>query len=242
MKLHPFRPTLLLRRPLSSPLRTQATHISPPPPSQPPLHLVRRLAAPITSFFIFYGASQRAHPWLTQIATTTTINTLGDLNAQLLFPASPDAEYDYTRTGRMTLTGALLAIPVNAWYTRISYRFLTLPKKLAIFLRVALSQAIFTPIFLVSFFGVQGALEAKSLDEIKEKIWTTGPRAWRDGLVLWPAVSTVNFALVPLEYRALLGGVASLGWNTWLSYLNSRTKAQMEVQEVVAGAPVVAEV
>ncbi|KAI5848927.1 hypothetical protein BZA05DRAFT_317883, partial [Tricharina praecox] len=175
----------------------------------------------ITSFFVFYGASQRAHPWLTQIATSTTINTLGDLNAQLLFPTSADASYDYARTGRMALTGSLLAIPVNAWYTRISYRFLTLPRKLAIFLRVALSQAVFTPVFLVAFFGVQGLLEAKSLHDISEKILTTGPRAWRDGLVLWPAVSTVNFALVPIEYRALVGGVASLGWNTWLSYLNS---------------------
>lgn len=220
----------------------RATHTSPPPSSLPPVRIFRRLAAPVASFFFFYGASQRAHPWITQIATSTTINSLGDLNAQLLFPASPDAEYDYTRTSRMALTGALLAIPVNTWYTRISYCFMTLPNKLAIFLRVGLSQAIFTPIFLVAFFGVQGTLESKSLGEIKEKMTTTGPRAWRDGLVLWPAVSTVNFALVPIEYRALVGGVASLGWNTWLSYLNSKNKRAVEVQEVVAGAPVVMEV
>ncbi|KAF8537590.1 hypothetical protein BDD12DRAFT_846175 [Trichophaea hybrida] len=144
----------------------------------------------------------------------------------------------------MTLTGALLAIPVNTWYTRISYCFSTLPRMAAVALQVGLSQAIFTPFFLIAFFGVQGTLEGRTMQEIKEKIVGTGSRAWRDGLVLWPAVSTVNFALVPLEYRALVGGVASLGWNTWLSYLNSRAGkvVAMEEEEVVVvagGAPVV---
>ena len=108
---------------------------------------------------------------------------------------------------------------------------------------MGLSQAIFTPFFLVAFFGVQGALEGRTVQEIRDKIVGTGPSAWRDGLMLWPAVSTVNFALVPLEYRALVGGVASLGWNTWLSYLNSRAGkvAAREAEEVVVtgGAPVV---
>jgi protein Mpv17 len=143
----------------------------------------------------------------------------------------------------MTLTGALLAIPVNTWYTRISYCFGTLPRAAAVALQVGLSQAIFTPFFLVAFFGVQGALEGRTVQEIRDKIMGTGPSAWRDGLMLWPAVSTVNFALVPLEYRALVGGVASLGWNTWLSYLNSRAGkvAAREAEEVVVtgGAPVV---
>lgn len=48
---------------------------------------------------------------------------------------------------------------------------------------------------------------------------------------------------MPIEYRALVGGVASLGWNTWLSYLNSRQGLVVEEEAAVVGAPaVVAEV
>jgi hypothetical protein len=243
MPLH--RPLLLLRR-CRIPQLSFRRHVSTTPTPAPPQQrsLVRRLAAPITTFLAFYGASQRAHPWITQIATSTTINALGDANAQLLSP-SPSG-YDPLRTLRMVLTGAALAIPVNAWYTRISYCFTTLPHMAAVLVRVALSQAIFTPVFLVGFFTVQGVLEGKSSADIVDKVQNTGPRAWRDGLVLWPAVSTLNFAVVPLEYRALVGGVASLGWNTWLSYLNAReglAKAGVAPsEEIVAGAPMVAEV
>lgn len=211
----------------------------------------------------FYGASQRAHPWLTQIATSTSINALGDANAQLLFPPPPGTRsppspsesqsqsqshsYDLHRTARMVATGAALAIPVNAWYTRISLCFGGLPRAVAVALQVGLSQAVFTPVFLAGFFGVQGALEGRSWTQVRDKILTTGPRAWRDGLVLWPAVSTLNFAVVPLEYRALVGAVASLGWNSWLSYLNSRQPVQAlsvasaDGAVVAAGAPLVVE-
>ncbi|KAI5821212.1 hypothetical protein BZA77DRAFT_298945 [Pyronema omphalodes] len=229
-----FRLTLrpYLRR---SPCRRTTTIATPPPPP-PARSLLRRLAAPVTGFIAFYGTSQRAHPWITQIATSTSINALGDANAQLLF-SSADTPYDYFRTFRMVATGALLAIPVNSWYTRISYCFTTLPHMAAVLLRVGLSQAIFTPFFLVGFFGFQGLMEGKSPQGIREKIETTGPRAWRDGLVVWPFVSTLNFAVVPLEYRALVGGVASLGWNTWLSFLNAKKKVVEDT--VIGGAPVV---
>lgn len=46
--------------------------------------------------------------------------------------------------------------------------------------------------------------------------------AWGDSLKFWPIVGMVNFWFVPLEFRALLGGMAGLCWGTWLSYLNSR--------------------
>lgn len=173
---------------------------------------------------------------------------MGDANAQLLFPPTPSddgepARYDYQRTARMVATGGILAIPTNTWYTRISYAFTTMPYAVGVAMRVALSQAVFTPLYLFGFFSVQGALQGKSLEEIEEKIRGTGPRAWRDGLVVWPAVSTLNFAVVPIEYRALVGGVVSLGWNTWLSYLNARTPtgaaAAAGEDKVVAAVPMV---
>lgn len=239
-----LRPTL---RPSAFPRLIRRTHSAPTPPAPPsaPRRLARQLFAPVAGFFAFYGASQRAHPWITQIITSTTIHALGDANAQLLFPAEDGADgaYDVARTARMVATGGALAIPTNSFYTRISYCFTRMPAAAGIALRVALSQAVFTPLYLVGFFSIQGVLEGHSAAQIEAKIWSTGMRAWRDGLVVWPAVSTVNFAVVPIEYRALVGGVASLGWNTWLSYLNSRTPVTAaSPDEIVAAAvPIVVE-
>lgn len=65
-------------------------------------------------------------------------------------------------------------------------------------------------------------MEGRGRDEVVERTKLSAVKAWTDGLTIWPLVSMVNFWMVPLEFRALVGGVVSLGWNTWLSYLNSK--------------------
>ena len=39
--------------------------------------------------------------------------------------------------------------------------------------------------------------------------------------MVWPFVQAVNFKVVPLEHRVLFVNVISIGWNCYLSYLNS---------------------
>ncbi|KAI5797677.1 hypothetical protein EDC01DRAFT_650845 [Geopyxis carbonaria] len=227
-----------------SPLLRRHVHL----PATPPPPLTTRLRTLYYTHFhpllSRYGSSQRRHPWRTQICTAIIINALGDLNSQLLFTA-PDAAFSPTRTLRMATTGALLAIPVNAWYTRISLAFTTLRKPAAVALRVALSQAVFSPLFLAAFFTVQGALEGMRPAQVRAKIEASLGAAWRDSLMVWPLVGAVNFALVPIEFRALVGALASLGWNTWLSHLNeraARTHSATAPEMVVGTVAVVAEV
>lgn len=40
---------------------------------------------------------------------------------------------------------------------------------------------------------------------------------FKAGLKLWPAVSIVNFAAVPVENRVLVGSLAGVVWNIYLS-------------------------
>ena len=42
---------------------------------------------------------------------------------------------------------------------------------------------------------------------------------------IWPAVTAVSFAYLPLEYRALFAGVVAVGWQTYLSFLNRQAEA-----------------
>ncbi|KAF2227232.1 hypothetical protein BDZ85DRAFT_842 [Elsinoe ampelina] len=44
------------------------------------------------------------------------------------------------------------------------------------------------------------------------------------GQKVWPLFSVVSFALVPLEYRTLAGGLVGLGWGTYLSLMEGKKK------------------
>ena len=56
----------------------------------------------------------------------------------------------------------------------------------------------------------------------KEKLSSTYGNALAKNWMLWPLVQTVNFKFVPLEHRVMVVNVVSLGWNCYLSYVNSQ--------------------
>lgn len=213
--------------------RQHASQSAPPNPALAPAAPAalptpfQRVSAPLKRALQAYGTSQLCNPWITQISTSVVINCLGDVNAQFMF-SEAGVDFDVVRTLRMMLSGAILAIPGNEWYTRISFAFRSYSRPVAVGLRVTLSQVVFSPLILLGFFIVQGVLLGMGVKEIRDKIENTMPTAFIDSLKLWPAVSLVSFWLIPMEFRALLGGVASLGWNTWLSYLNSRPADEMD--------------
>ena len=44
------------------------------------------------------------------------------------------------------------------------------------------------------------------------------------GIKLWPAISLMNFTLVPVEYRVVVGSVVGLFWGIYLSMISSSGK------------------
>jgi protein Mpv17 len=53
--------------------------------------------------------------------------------------------------------------------------------------------------------------------------------------MIWPFVQLVNFKFVPLQHRVLFVNLISIGWNCYLSFLNSGGSKTGEglVEEVV---------
>lgn len=84
--------------------------------------------------------------------------------------------------------------------------------------RVAADQIVFAPCNMALFLSSMSIMEGSDPKEKLDKSYLPGLKAnW----VLWPAVQAVNFKLVPLEHRVLVVNIVSLGWNCFLSWLNS---------------------
>lgn len=84
--------------------------------------------------------------------------------------------------------------------------------------RVALDQGVFAPVFIGVFLSSMATLEG---NPVKEKLDKNYKTALTSNYMLWPFVQAVNFKVVPLEHRVLFVNVISIGWNCYLSYLNS---------------------
>jgi protein Mpv17 len=134
------------------------------------------------------------------------------------------------------------------WY-RVLQRVKLANNKATILSRVALDQIIFTPINLTLFLSTMAFLEGfpsksivaapKATDDsklvskveteskgakkrIEERLNSTFYTAFTKNLMVWPWVQLANFSVVPLEHRVLVVNVVALGWNCYMSYLNSK--------------------
>jgi protein Mpv17 len=83
---------------------------------------------------------------------------------------------------------------------------------------VACDQLVFAPTFIGVFLSSMAVLEGSS---VQEKLAKSYSSALTTNWMIWPFVQMVNFKLVPLDYRLLFVNVISIGWNCYLSYLNS---------------------
>lgn len=84
--------------------------------------------------------------------------------------------------------------------------------------RVLMDQTLFASTNMAFFLSTMAYLEGESPKKRLEQAYLPGLKAnW----MVWPAVQFTNFTFVPLEHRVLVVNIVSLGWNCYLSYLNS---------------------
>ncbi|KAI4148908.1 MAG: hypothetical protein LQ340_004881 [Diploschistes diacapsis] len=106
-------------------------------------------------------------------------------------------------------------------------------KALNILLKVAINQAVFTPLFLTYYFAANALLSGATPGETVERVRRTVPTGMWNALKLWPAVTAVNLWAVPLEFRAVFAGVVAVGWQGYLSWLNRRAERGRKIREGV---------
>jgi len=128
--------------------------------------------------------------------------------------------HDLERTGRMALYGGAIFGPAATTWLKFLERNVVLKNKnLEIAARVVADQTIFTCTNLSVFLSCMALMEHSSPTEKLEKSYTNLLlRNW----MVWPFVQTMNFKFVPLDHRVFVVNVVSIGWNCYLSYVNSQ--------------------
>ncbi|KAK7981396.1 hypothetical protein PG988_003634 [Apiospora saccharicola] len=214
-------PPLSIAKGEEAAIPTPAPVSIPVPGTVAPLPIWQRLG-PLTRGAEAYARAQRRRPWVTQVATMLVIYLCADISAQQI---SGKDEHEYARTARSLTIGGVAAIPGHMWFVFLSQNFNYPSKVLSIAVKVAINQAFFTPIFNTYFFGGQALLSGDSLQQAWDRVCATVPVSVVNSCKIWPVVSAISFAYLPLEYRALFAGVVAVGWQTYLSFLNRQAEA-----------------
>lgn len=149
-------------------------------------------------------------------------------------PLSQPAQHHHTDPLKNFLTQRIAGVfgPVaTTWLGFLARRVTFRNARVETAARVAADQLLFAPVMIGVFLGSMATMEGKSPSKRLETTWWPALKAnW----VLWPAVQFVNFTFLPLQYRLLFANVISIGWNSYLSWVNSKGGNKSKDHELVA--------
>ncbi|MCJ1412176.1 Protein required for ethanol metabolism [Ptychographa xylographoides] len=129
-------------------------------------------------------------------------------------------KHNYARTGRMALYGGAVFGPAaTTWYKFLQAKINFKNTNATIIARVLADQTIFASTNLFVFLSSMAYLEGT---DPRAKLKSTYVEALKKNWMVWPGVQAINFKFVPLDHRVLVVNVVSLGWNCYLSYVNSK--------------------
>lgn len=105
------------------------------------------------------------------------------------------------------------------WFGFLQRSVVLKNKNAEIAARVACDQLIFAPVMINVFLRSMATMEGTDMQEKVDKTYWAALKA---NYMIWPFVQAVNFKFVPLDYRVLAVNVVSIGWNCFLSLINSK--------------------
>jgi len=129
-----------------------------------------------------------------------------------------EKDLNWMRTAKFGLFGLCFIGPVlKNWFVFLERMYGSKGKWTPI-KKLATDQILFAPCLQLSAIPVLGLMNGHSWDKIKKTV----EKDYYDIMIanwkLWPFVQTVNFYLVPLNYRLPLVAVVSLAWNIYYTW------------------------
>ena len=186
--------------------------------------------------FASYSALLAKRPIQTKTATSFCIAACGDLVVQRYGKTEKPVDctrtekpvdctrtekpVDCTRTVRQASFSMLIAPAAHAWFGFLAR--LRLPIAVA----VAVDQLTFAPTANILYLAWSHSVREGSVrgceDEIRAKLWP----ALQASYLVWPAAMTLNFAVVPLQYRVLFTNAVGFGYGAFMTSLANDSLAQ----------------
>ncbi|KAI5818555.1 hypothetical protein BZA77DRAFT_386160 [Pyronema omphalodes] len=174
----------------------------------------------MASIFRAYQRQIANHPFRTGAITSGFLFGMGDVIAQQGIEKKGIHHHNFAATARMAAYGSCVFGPAAVGWYKVLEKYIVIKNRpnIEMISRVAADQLIFAPIGIAVFFASMATMEGIDPQEKLAESWWVALRAnWN----VWPAVQLVNFRFVPLEMRVLFANVISVGWNSYLSWLNS---------------------
>lgn len=195
---------------------------------------------PVKDFFSWFSRMQRRRPLTVTLGTSLTTYLCGDLLAQEI----GREDYDGYRTLRMLAIGAMASIPGYKWFLFLGTHFNYGSTATTITIKVLIQQFFFAPIFNTYFFGMQAILAGASPSAVIERVKGAVPESVISSAKFWPAVTALNFTVIPAHLRFAFSAVFAVVWQTYLSFLNRKEErpepmgtlveeAKVRVEEIV---------
>lgn len=173
---------------------------------------------PVKDFFGWFSRMQRRRPLTVTLATSLTTYFCGDILAQEI----GREPYDGKRTLRMLSIGALASIPGYKWFMFLGSHFNYGSTITTIMIKVGIQQFFFAPVFNTYFFGMQAILSGASPSAVIERVKGAVPESVISSAKFWPAVTALNFTVIPAHLRFAFSAVFAVVWQSYLSFLNRK--------------------
>lgn len=178
------------------------------------------------------------YPLAGNIAIASGIGCVGDVIAQTI---EERESIDLNRTMRVAFWGFISAGPVFLWLRKLEVLIggSTLKQTLK---KVALHQAVASPIHNAAFYGFTGLwIQREAAEETEGKPPETSFQAWfdqwnkklRDEMIetqitanmIWFPANMIAFMFLPLRYRVPYQSALGSVWMAYLSFIGHRKKS-----------------
>lgn len=171
----------------------------------------------MTSLIRTYKRLLHERPFVTNVLTTCTFMTTGDLTSQWILQQKE--HIDLRQTARFAIAGLIFVGPVVRGCLVMIDRIFGPTSSLKILgKKLLLDQVIGAPTFLVGNITTLTLLQTQSFEKVREELNRSYFNLLKLNYTFWPFVQVINFYFIPLTYRVLFGSSAALIWNTMFSY------------------------
>uniref|UniRef100_A0AC35TNN7 Peroxisomal membrane protein PMP22 n=1 Tax=Rhabditophanes sp. KR3021 TaxID=114890 RepID=A0AC35TNN7_9BILA len=160
----------------------------------------------------------KTRPMVTNSILSGLLGVTGDGISQLAIEKKRfGKDFDYSRSFRFFVVPAFLISPILSKYYPILSKIPGTPKFVPLKM-VLVDQIMFAPLFCGAVIFNLRVLEGFSPSKAFESLKTDFVSIYSKSLLFWPFVQLFNFYLAPVYTRVLIVQIASLLWNTFLSF------------------------